>query len=301
MALPSSPIGWAIHLSEMLKAFQAAHGLNRFPVDVEAIAREYSKKVFPSEPITLVEGISSKEFEGMLLPNPNGTGEWGILYNDSLKSKGRQNFTLAHELGHYLLHRHKSPSGIKCENRDMMDWKSDAAQIEAQANTFASYLLMPLDDFREQTNVRDFSLELFIQLADRYEVSVTAAILKWLSITHKRAMIVVGKDGFIDWAWSSPELIRSGIYYKPRQITTELPSMSLAARRDMSQNNLKGVVHKKGIWKGNEEVLEMTIFTSDYNNLSVSLLIYPDISPKQLSYEEEPMVLDTYEKFASLK
>jgi Zn-dependent peptidase ImmA (M78 family) len=49
-------------------------------------------------------------------------------------SKGRINFTLGHELGHYLLHRHLSPEGFRCSSRDMLDWKSEHGQIEAQAN-----------------------------------------------------------------------------------------------------------------------------------------------------------------------
>src|ERR1700730_5628356 len=40
-------------------------------------------------------------------------------------------------------------------------------------------------------------------LAVSYKVPITAAILKWLGNTDKRAMIVVSKDGFIDWAWGA--------------------------------------------------------------------------------------------------
>src|SRR5580704_16031407 len=65
-------------------------------------------------------------------------------------------------------------------------------------------------------------------LADRYEVSIRAAILKWLGITDKRAMIVVSKDGFIDWAWGSERLFKSGIFYRARQ-EMPLPELSLAA------------------------------------------------------------------------
>jgi len=94
----------------------------------------------------------------------------------------------------------------------MLDWKSEHGQIEAQANTFASFLLMPLDDFREQIRSQAITMALMRHLSDRYEVSITAAILKWLGITDKRAMIVVSKDGFIDWAWGSKRLFKSGIY-----------------------------------------------------------------------------------------
>ena len=84
-----------------------AHGLDRFPIKIASIATEYSRNVFPDAPITKVEGLDlSAKFEEMLLPHPNRNGEWGIIYNSSITSKGRVNFTLGHELGHYLLHRH---------------------------------------------------------------------------------------------------------------------------------------------------------------------------------------------------
>lgn len=124
MTLPNSPEGWAIHLSKLLIAIQAAHSTPRFPIDVISIAREYSKQVFPENPITLIQGSSMKNFEGALIPSPHKKGEWGIIYNENITSPGRKNFTLAHELGHYLLHRQISPAGMQCTPRQMMDWKS---------------------------------------------------------------------------------------------------------------------------------------------------------------------------------
>ena len=94
----------------------------------------------------MVGGLDlSKGIEGMLTPNPDGSGEWGIIYNETVRSPGRRNFTLAHELGHYLLHRQLHPQGLQCTNRNMADWDEARNKIEAEANTFASYLLMPLN------------------------------------------------------------------------------------------------------------------------------------------------------------
>ena len=104
-------------------------------------------------------------------------------------------------------------------------------KIEGEANTFASYLLMPLDDFRAQIKGRAIDIDVMTDLADRYAVSLTAAILKWMTITDKRAMIVVGKEGFIDWAWSSEPLLKSGIFYAARQTVIELPAGLWPRRR----------------------------------------------------------------------
>ena len=298
MKMPTTPEGWAIHLTKLVKLFHEAHGLDRFPINVAAIATDYSRQVFPEAPITMVEGLEmSKNFEGMLIPHPDGNGEWGIVYNSAITSKGRINFTLAHELGHYLLHRTLSPGGLQCSNRAMLDWKSEPGQVEAQANTFASYLLMPLDDFRSQIRGQDITMDLMSHLSDQYEVSITAAILKWLCITDKRAMIVIGKNGFIDWAWSSEPLIKSGVFYRARQQVVPLPENSLAARQDISIDNTTGVVHAKGVWLGNEEVHEMTVF-SPRNEMSISLLLYPNGAPSRMWGDDfdEPKEWDAYDQ-----
>ena len=299
MSLPTTPKAWAIHLTKLVCTVQQAHGLPRFPIDVEAIARDYSRQVFPNTPITMVGGLDlSRGVEGMLMPHPDGSGEWGIIYNETVRSTGRRNFTLAHELGHYLLHRHANPEGIECTNRNMADWDEARNKIEGEANTFASYLLMPLDDFRAQIKGRVIDLDVMTELADRYAVSLTAAILKWMTITDKRAMIVVAKEGFIDWAWSSEPLLKSGVFYRARQNVTELPPESLAAQEVDWETGRHGHQHPAGVWAGSEPVREMTVF-SPGNEMSISLLLYPDRAPSRwemAELEEEP-TLDTFDKF----
>ncbi len=301
MKLPSTPQAWAIHLSQLVKIFHDAHGLDPFPIKVEPLAREYSRQVFPNEPITLVDGLElSGGFDGMLMPNPHVPGEWGIIYNKAIRSPGRINFTLAHELGHYLLHRHISPSGIQCGSREMLDWRSELGAIEAQANTFASFLLMPLDDFRRQIAGETTSLDLMRHLADRYEVSITAAILKWLDMTTQRAMLVVSRSGFIDWARSSDSLMKSGVFYRARQQITPLPEQSLAGGKGLAIGTYAETKHPRGVWPGNDDVHEMTIF-SPTNEMTITLLLYPDDAPNKRWARDldEPEEQDTYDRFVS--
>jgi len=302
--LPTTPQGWAIRLTQILSLHQAAHGPPRFPVDVGALAQDFSRQVFPDAPISMVGGLNlSKGVEGMLMPRPDGSGDWGIIYNEAIRSAGRRNFTLGHELGHYLLHREAHPGGLQCTSRNMADWDSARNRIEAEANTFASYLLMPLDDFRAQIKGRAIDIDVMTELADRYAVSLTAAILKWMTITDKRAMIVVGKEGFIDWAWSSQPLLRSGIFYAARQTVIELPARSLAAREVDGDTGRHGERHGPGVWLGNEPVHEMTVFSPNNEMMTISLLIYPDRAPSRweaAELEEDP-TRDTFDKFMAGK
>jgi len=301
--LPKTPVGWAIHLSKLVKLFHQIHGLDRFPIRVADVAQEFSRNAFPEGPITLIRGEKlSHKFEGALIPHPDDNGEWGIFYNSSIKSAGRKNFTLGHELGHYLLHRQLSRDPIYCAKSDMWAWDSAYGKMESEANEFASYLLMPLDDFREQTHglgracIDDFEL-----IRTRYEVSLTAAILKWLALTQKRAMIVVSRDGFIDWSRSSTPLLRSGVYFKAKQEVIPLPSASLTATK--SSDGPTGKMVPAGVWATNEDVFESVIF-SEYHDMAISLLIYPDEAPFRRDfllpeYEAESEI-DTFDKFNDL-
>ena len=142
-----TPEQWAIRISHILNT---ALGVEHFPIDVGEAAQELSYTLFPNDPITLIKGDALPSFEGALVRAPPGKKGWGILFSTSIASPGRINFTLAHEFGHYLLHRLDYPNGFKCSTQDMVRWDSEYARIEHQANVFASFLLMPLDDFRKQ-------------------------------------------------------------------------------------------------------------------------------------------------------
>src|SRR6185436_13658296 len=151
---------------------------------------------FPTDPIVAVKGGDLPDFDGALHP-VKGKG-WAIIYNDTISSRGRINFTLAHEFGHYLLHREAYPDGIECGQQQIVRWDSEIGQVEHQANVFAANLLMPLDDFRGQIpDKAKVTFEMLEGCTNRYRVSLIAAALRWLSYTERRAILVVSVDGYI--------------------------------------------------------------------------------------------------------
>lgn len=125
----------------------------------------------------------------------------------------------------------------------MMSWKTEYGKREAEANEFAAYLLMPRNLFEVQMKSLTLDLHFMQRVADYFDVSLTAAILRWLEFTDKRAMLVVARDGFIDWARSSDNLFKSGVFLRPKQEVIELPPQSLAARKDKFFDNESGTHH----------------------------------------------------------
>lgn len=234
----------AIRLSKLVDAYCSAHSVQRFPVNVGRLALGAAEIFGWKDPISKVEAASIPGFEGCLSPNADRT-KWLLLYNDQLPSVGRIRFTQAHELGHYILHRmHRE--AIQCSEFDMLNWSRDEANSEAQADHFASYLLMPLNDYREQ--VSSFvDLDTFSHCADRYGVSLTAAILKWLDYTDEKAVVVTSIDGYIKWAWSSEPAFKVGAYFKTSNQTIPLPAGSIAANGGV-RNDRTGTTISARIW-----------------------------------------------------
>jgi hypothetical protein len=113
--------------------------------------------------------------DGGLFANGDGSS-WIITFN--LRSNSdRQRFTKAHELGHYVLHRHER-SGFRCENGAIGDRNKADALIESQANQFASYLLMPADEVRQQLLGQPITFHLLSRSATFFGVSLEAMCIR---------------------------------------------------------------------------------------------------------------------------
>ncbi len=287
------PARWATEISKMLKI---VFGPEHFPIDVIGIALQYTAQRFPGDGITLAQGANLPGFDGALFRAPAGKSGWGIVYNNAIASPGRINFTLAHELGHYLLHRAAYPNGIRCGEQDVARWDSEYAQIEHQANLFAASLLMPLDDYRRQVAAdARVDLDMISHCADRYRVSLIAATLRWLSYTVRRAVLVVSRDGFILWSRASEAAAKTGAVFRTAGGPVEIPPQSLAARQDQLVDGRLGIQHGPGVWL-REDVREMTIFSEQYE-FAITLLLLED-RDRYFQLEPDPEE-DTYDRFTS--
>jgi Zn-dependent peptidase ImmA (M78 family) len=73
-----------------------------------------------------------------------------IYFSNSITDAHRRLFTVAHELGHWILHRNHLLDGIL---RDEVLEEGGASRIEIQANKFASFLLVPESTLRVLTRM----------------------------------------------------------------------------------------------------------------------------------------------------
>jgi IrrE N-terminal-like domain len=267
LTTPSTPQGWAKRLNAELSA---TYGTERFPVDVERLALDYTKWHF-DDPITKIVGQPLEDFEGGLFPSPSGKPRWLIAYNSAIPLKERLRYTVAHELGHYLLHRRRGEK-ILCRLQDMSIWRGEYQRREVEANRFAASVLMPTDDYCRQVKGQRIDLELFRFCAERYGVSLTPAILEWLSFTQELAILVRSLDGFIDWGVSSTPAFRNGAFFRTRGCPPRpVPDSSLAAQMGNRASSGRRE-HPCGVWLPKFEVTELAI-ASDRYDMTLSLLL----------------------------
>ena len=253
-------------------------GSDRFPVNVEELAKGYANQFGYDDPITHVLGDDLPGFEGALYGREKeGRPGWVLIYNSTVRVPGRIRFTMAHELGHYILHRQTSKI-FECSQDDMLRWESLEKRIEAEADVFASYLLMPIDDFRGRIGHDLVNLDVLNDCAKRYGVSLTAAVLKWLEFTPERAVLVVSTGGYILWARSSQSALKSGAFFRTRSRVVPLPVRSLAACDHITAPERQGIELAAHEWFPNEPkdmtLREMKIVSDRYEQ-TISLLILP--------------------------
>lgn len=285
------PIRWANDLNTILAA---AFRDERFPVPLEKIICEYSRLKFPASPVVAVEGRALGKFEGGLYPVHDNKA-WAVVYNSAV-SNGRRRFTLAHEFGHYLMHRTLLPDGIEC-GEDAVTFRN-GADLEAEADEFAAYLLMPLDDFRRQIPPdADPTLDDFSAAAERYGVSLIACVLRWLEYTTRRSMLAISRDGFILWARASEPAFKTGLFIRTRNAPpVEVPSASLLGRADFADIGREGVDHPPGVWF-NEDCTEITIHSDKYDQSLAILHFGRDMRTfRNIDEADEP---DAFDRFNS--
>jgi len=160
-----------------------AWGKSELPVNVREIAKLHS--IIVDEDKTPKENLS-----GFLYVD----GDTKVIGVNKTHPKTRRRFTIAHELGHYFLHRHDhgSPHVDKQSNVSSAHFRDDSSSkgIDAQeieANLFAAELLMPEDRIIEKLKEYSSLLEccgeeVVEKLSRDFDVSIQAMIVRLTSL-----------------------------------------------------------------------------------------------------------------------
>ena len=118
-----------------------------------------------------INGIDSNEFKELESLSNESSEDMVICINSNM-SKGRQRFTLAHELYHLLFE--EEGNLIICE-------ASNDDDSEIEANIFASYLIMTyegLERYAKTNNLTEWTLEEIIRAEQYFQISHLAMLFR---------------------------------------------------------------------------------------------------------------------------
>ena len=157
--------------------------------------------------ILRIEDLDTDAFEGGLVTDAKRSG--GTI----LARRGgepRRRFTIAHELGHFLMAHHipDLPDRFSCKKSDMLRItakEGDPRQRrEVEANRFASLLLMPPHLLRgAMTAFREPDLQHVLALARDFAVGAETAARAYVQYHSERIAIVVAGHGRVQRCYRS--------------------------------------------------------------------------------------------------
>lgn len=212
-----------------------------------------------------------------------------ISLSTHISDPRRRRFSIAHELGHFEIHRRDSHLAL-CSGRDLDDWNAGQAarNYEQEANEFASALLLPERFFRPLCQEENPSLGLISTLGERFDVSLTAAARRFVQFTPEACALVFSDQGFIRWFSASQEFLDMGLFV---DVKSKLDPASQAASRQAGpvdsirpQRVRASAWLKPGRYRRDATLLEQSLWMPAYNTVLSLIWIDEDVQNDDEDY-----------------
>lgn len=202
-----------------------------------------------------------------------------VSVNKNIREIGRRRWTIAHEIGHYLLHKSKIPFDVYSE-KSFLSNCSALAQEEREANCFAAELLLPSGLMQPWLDIPP-SFKSIEAIAKEFQTTLTGAAMRLVELTNYQSALVYSQDQKVRWN-------RTAACFKPK-ITPRVLDTSYAF--DLHEEKKYAVTGGRvfaGTWftdqnlNSNAQITEESVYYPSYN--SVLSLLYAD---KDVFLEEE--------------
>lgn len=162
-------------------------------------------------------------------------GRFLLLYNTRYNQWSRNGghhpkvrFTIAHELGHYYLDRHREFLVRRCEAIESFTEFESNKEVERQADAFAAGLLMPKHLVASHVNCEpDATMAGIKQAATDFDVSLTSMMVRWTQLSHFPCATLCIRHGQIQWGFASSAFKEAGLWRCKRGV----PPVSPDAKR----------------------------------------------------------------------
>jgi Zn-dependent peptidase ImmA (M78 family) len=188
-----------------------------------------------------------------------------ISINSNIEFEGRKRFTLGHELGHFELH--KTSLEVHNDNESTLNWFNDKIRQskkgvqEAEANQFATELLMPAELFVKVSAQEKFSPDLVRYLSDKFQTSRTSVIFRFMELGNHPICVFYSYNNKLKY-WKKSVDFR---HYIVDRINLAPPEDSVAAEYFNNAKIYPKDQSKQQIWKSTWLDLKEWENDTDYN------------------------------------
>ncbi len=128
----------------------------------------------------------------------------GNSYRRDIRENSRKRFTVAHEIGHFVLPGHDQADGV-CTAKDLNRWTYAQKDFEQEANCFAAELLIPTRIAQPIVKWLGPSLDTLKKLADRFGTSLSATAWRFCELTNAQCAFVWSSDRKVVWSKTSAD------------------------------------------------------------------------------------------------
>jgi len=132
--------------------------------------------------------VESTGFEGALVCGKDAR-KGVVAVKASIAECTRKRFTIAHEIGHYVIPSHRNLENV-CTADDVESWDKRLNPAEIEANEFAAELLLPEKSMRRSLCLADPSLRGVSNVAEQFETSLTATTRRFIDLTDLPCVMV---------------------------------------------------------------------------------------------------------------
>lgn len=152
-------------------------------------------------------------------------GDYGLIrVSDGLRISGQRRFAIAHEIGHFVMHK-KVSQLLACTDSDMRaSYRSSAYEIEA--SIFAGALLMPRELFQGRIAGTVPTTQVIKDLAREFDTSLMATALRFVETSKDYCAFVVSENNKIRWWRASDSFGNHNLWMDSK---SALPRHSAAA------------------------------------------------------------------------
>ncbi len=223
-----------------------------------------------------IREVNSKGFDGALLRLPNKPRGIVAVRKD-LREVGRKRFTIAHEIGHYILPGHGVRQSI-CQDNQIESWNSSNGNQEAAANRFASELLLPAEQIVPIIKANSVAIKTAREISNDFQTSLQAAARKCVELTGESCAFVVSVDGIVhhwlaskSWRYQMPVKCALGDGTLARHLTERK-----GGRHQRREINALAWVTSRNVDARGADLIEDSILLPNYNTvLSILTAVGP--------------------------